>query len=89
MGGKESQHRRGSLFINSFKKGENNSNFRVSPNLNGKIPKPQKIKVEDLDINKVIDSEKAIKSLGDFSLYKMMLPQYESSSQIPYLEKMA
>jgi len=42
-----------------------------------------------LDINKIIDSEKAIQRLGDLSLYKMMLPEYESSSLIPYLEKMA
>ena len=42
-----------------------------------------------MDINKIIDSEKAIQRLGDLSLYKMMLPEYESSSLIPYLEKMA
>lgn len=37
-------------------------------------PKVFKIKVEDLDINKVIDAEKAIQSLGDLALYRLMLP---------------
>jgi HPt (histidine-containing phosphotransfer) domain-containing protein len=42
-----------------------------------------------LDINKVIDHEKAIQNLGGEQLYQLMLPQYESSSLILILEKLA
>ena len=73
---------------NSLRAGsKQGSNYRLSQN-NVK-PKVPTIKVEDLDINKIIDTEKAVQRLGDIALYRLMLPQYESSSLIPYLEKLS
>ena len=54
------------------KKGEYGSNFRVSQHL--AKPKVLNIKVEDLDINKIIDTDMAIARLGDVALYRLMLP---------------
>jgi hypothetical protein len=43
----------------------------------------QQIKVEDLDINQVLDFPKAFKLLGGESLYNLMVPTYESTSLMP------
>jgi hypothetical protein len=43
--------------------------------------------MEDLDISKVIDVEKAIQNLSGEKLYVLMLPKFESSSLMPYLDK--
>lgn len=42
-----------------------------------------------MDVNKVMDCEKAILHLGGEQLFKLMVPMYESTSLLPYLEKMA
>lgn len=47
------------------------------------------IKVEDLDINQVLDAEKAMQRLGGQQLYMMMLPQYDSTSLMPQLTQLA
>lgn len=43
----------------------------------------QQIKVEDLDINQVLDFPKAFKLLGGESLFNLMVPTYESTSLMP------
>ncbi len=64
--------RNSSLLPPGSKRGDYGSNYRVSQHLNK--PKVVNIKVEDLDINKVIDADKAISRLGDVALYRLMLP---------------
>lgn len=68
--------------------GAGGSNYRLSM-AHKQTPKLAQVKVEDLDINKVIDSEKAISNLGGEQLYKLMLPQAEGTSLIGILEKLA
>ena len=45
--------------------------------------------MEDLDINLVIDTEKAIKLLGGEQLYRLMLPMYEGTSLITPMMQLA
>lgn len=49
----------------------------------------QQIKVEDLDINQVLDFPKAFKLLGGESLFNLMVPTYESTSLMPHITKLA
>ncbi len=69
--------------------GAGGSNYRLAIANKQQTPKPSLVKVEDLDINKIIDSEKAISNLGGEQLYKLMLPQAEGTSLIGILEKLA